>query len=83
MRGVTAVLIASPLDDELAGRIAREDERIELLCDPAVVPASRYMGDIAGDFAPDAARWAELLGRAEVVFGIPGSSAQGLSLIHI
>ena len=78
MRGVTAVLIASPLDDELASRIARVDERIELLYDPAVVPASRYMGDIAGDFAPDPARWAELLGRAEVLFGIPGSSPQGL-----
>ena len=78
MRRVTAVLIASPLDEELASRIARVDERIELLYDPAVVPASRYMGDIAGDFAPDPARWAELLGRAEVVFGIPGSSPQDL-----
>jgi len=75
---VTAVLIASPLDEELASRIAGVDERVELLYDPAVVPASRYMGDIAGDFAPDPVRWTELLGRAEVVFGIPGSSAQGL-----
>ena len=74
---MTAVLIASPLDDELARRIAREDG-VELLYDPAVVPASRYMGDIAGDFAPDPARWAELLGRAEVLFGIPSSSPQGL-----
>jgi hypothetical protein len=35
------VLIASPLDEKLATRIARENERIELLYDPAVVPASR------------------------------------------
>jgi phosphoglycerate dehydrogenase-like enzyme len=75
---VTVVLIASPLDDELASRIAQVDERIELLYDPAVVPASRFMGDIAGDFAPDPARWAELLERAEVLYGIPGSSPQGL-----
>ena len=72
------VLIASPLDDALAGRIAGVDERIELLYDPGVVPASRFMGDIAGDFAPDPARWAELLAAAEILFGIPGSSAQGL-----
>jgi RNase P/RNase MRP subunit p30 len=43
MRGVTAVLIASPLDEELAHRIAAMDERIELLYHPAVVPASRYL----------------------------------------
>ncbi len=41
------MLIASPLDEKLATRIAHEDERVELLYDPAVVPASRYMGDIA------------------------------------
>jgi hypothetical protein len=35
--GVTAVLIASPLDEEFATRIAREDERIEVLHDPAEV----------------------------------------------
>lgn len=75
---MTTVLIASPLDTQLASRIAGADERIELLYDPAVVPASRYMGDIAGDFAPDPARWAELLGGAEVLFGIPASSPQGL-----
>jgi phosphoglycerate dehydrogenase-like enzyme len=75
---VTTVLIASPLDDELASRIAQVDERVELLYDPAVVPASQFMGDIAGEFAPEPARWADLLGRAEVLFGIPGSSADGL-----
>jgi len=32
---VTAVLIASPLDEQLATRIAHKDERIELLYDPA------------------------------------------------
>ena len=75
---MTTVLVASPLDAPLASRIAGVDERIELLHDPAVVPASRFMGDIKGDFAPDPARWAELLARAEVLFGIPASSPQGL-----
>ena len=36
--GVTAVLIASPLDDALAERIAGADGRIELLYDPAWCP---------------------------------------------
>lgn len=75
---MTAVLIASPLGEESAERIARQDDRIELLYDPAIVPAARFMGDIAGRFAPDPARWRELLERAEVIFGIPGSSPQGL-----
>ena len=39
-----AVLIASPLPEELANRIAREDERIELLYDPAIVPAVALHG---------------------------------------
>ena len=44
---MTVVLVASPLDAALAERIAGADGRIELVCDPAVVPASRWMGDIA------------------------------------
>lgn len=75
---VTVVLVDSPLEPPLADRIAAVDDRIELLYDPQVVPHARYVGDIEGDFAPDPARWAELLGRAEVLFGIPRSSAQAL-----
>jgi phosphoglycerate dehydrogenase-like enzyme len=75
---MTVVLVASPLDAALAERITRADARIELLCDPAVVPASRWMGDITGEWAPDPERWAELLARAEVLYGIPGASGQGL-----
>lgn len=75
---MTTVLVASPLPSHLAERIAGEDERIELIHDPAIVPASRFMGDISGDFAPDPERWAEVLARAEVIFGIPGGSPQGL-----
>lgn len=75
---MTVVLIGSPLEQALADRIEAVDERIELLYDLRVVPSARYMGDIAGSFEPDPERWAELLGRAEVLFGIPGNSPQAL-----
>ena len=75
---MTVVVIDSPLERALTERIASVDERIEVLYDPKVVPAARFMGDIEGDFAPEPQRWAELLSRSEVLFGIPGSSPQAL-----
>ena len=70
------VLIASPLEQELADRIRAVDARVELDFDPATLPTSRFMGDIAGD--PDYRPAAASLERAEVLFGIPGGSAEGL-----
>jgi phosphoglycerate dehydrogenase-like enzyme len=78
------VLIASPLWTEaLARRIAEADPRVELIYDPELLAPARWNGDIAGDpgFRRDGERerrWQELLGRAEVLFGIPGGSADGL-----
>jgi phosphoglycerate dehydrogenase-like enzyme len=78
------VMIASPLEEELAGRVAAADPRVELLFDPALLPPARYPGDHAGDPGfrrdPDAeARWRAMLDRAEVLFGIPGDSADALA----
>lgn len=70
------VLIASPLEQELADRIRAVDARVELDFDPSTLPPSRFMGDILGD--PDYRPAAASLGRAEVLFGIPGGSAEGL-----
>jgi phosphoglycerate dehydrogenase-like enzyme len=78
------VLIASGLwSPELAQRIAEADRRVELIFEPELLPPPRWQGDIAGDpgFRRDGAgerRWQELLGRAEVLFGMPGGSADGL-----
>jgi phosphoglycerate dehydrogenase-like enzyme len=71
------VLIASPLEPELAERIAAADPRVELLFDPELLPAARWPGDHAGDgsFRRDRvaeARWQALLDRAVVAFGISG-----------
>jgi phosphoglycerate dehydrogenase-like enzyme len=77
-------MIATPLERELAERVAAADPRVELLFDPALLPPARYPGDHAGDpaFRRDAdgeARWRAMLDRAEVLFGIPGDSADALA----
>lgn len=80
----TQVLIASPLEAELAARIQAADPRAEVLFEPDLLPPARYPGDHLGDpsFARDAegeARWRSLLDRAEVLFGVPGDSTEGLA----
>jgi glyoxylate/hydroxypyruvate reductase len=78
------VMVATPLEKELAERIAATDPRVELLFDPALLPPARYPGDHAGDPEfrrdPDGeSRWKAMLDRAEVLFGIPGDSAEALA----
>jgi phosphoglycerate dehydrogenase-like enzyme len=78
------VLIASPLEAELAARVQAADPRAEVLFEPKLLPPARYPADHRGDpeFRRDAAaeaRWRALLGRAEVLFGIPGDSAEALA----
>jgi len=78
------VMIATPLEQELAGRVAAADPRVELLFDPALLPPARYPGDHGGDPEfrrdPDGeARWRAMLDRAEVLLGIPGDSADALA----
>jgi phosphoglycerate dehydrogenase-like enzyme len=78
------VLIASPLEAELAARVQAADPRAEVLFEPELLPPARYPADHRGDpeFRRDAAaeaRWRALLGRAEVLFGIPGDSAEALA----
>jgi phosphoglycerate dehydrogenase-like enzyme len=78
------VLIASPLEAELAARIQAADPRAEVLFEPGLLPPARYPGDHLGDpsFARDAegeTRWRALLDRAEVLFGVPDDSAEGLA----
>jgi phosphoglycerate dehydrogenase-like enzyme len=80
----TQVLIASPLEAELAARIQDADPRAEVLYQPDLLPPARWAADHRGDpaFERDAggeARWRALLDRAEVLLGIPGDSAEGLA----
>jgi glyoxylate/hydroxypyruvate reductase len=78
------VLIASPLEAELAARIQAADPRAEVLFEPDLLPPARYPADHRGDpaFRRDAegeARWRALLDRAEVLFGVPGDSVDDLA----
>ena len=78
------VVIASPLEAELAARIQATDPRAEVLFEPDLLPPARYPADHRGDPAfrrdPEGeARHEALLDRAEVLFGVPDDSAEGLA----
>jgi phosphoglycerate dehydrogenase-like enzyme len=82
----TQVLIASPLEGQLVERIREADPRADVHFEPDLLPPARYPGDHGGDPAfrrgpAGEARWRELLDRAEVLFGIPGESAEDLARV--
>ena len=75
-------MIVSPLEAELAERVAGVPAVSELLFDATLLPAPRYPNDHRGDdFLRDAGaqrRWNAMLGRADVLFGYPEESGAGL-----
>jgi phosphoglycerate dehydrogenase-like enzyme len=78
------VAIAVPLEPELVEPIRAADPRVEVAYEPALLPAVRYPNDHRGvdDFrrAPeDERRWWEMIAAAEVLYGIPGDSPEGLA----
>jgi glyoxylate/hydroxypyruvate reductase A len=84
MAGRTDVMIAIPIDEALAERIGAVDPRVRVWYDPGLLPVPAYRGDHTGSprFTRDRAgerTWGEMLARAEVLFGVPGESADGLA----
>jgi phosphoglycerate dehydrogenase-like enzyme len=78
------VAIAVPLDPELVESIRAADRRVEVAYAPELLPPPRYPNDHRGveDFtrsAEDERRWWEMIAAAEVLYGIPGDSPDGLS----
>ena len=73
------VVIATPMTPEDAERVAAE-EGVELTYRPELLPERQWVGDIngKGGVPLDDERWKDALERAEVVFGIPGSTGEGL-----
>ncbi len=82
MTGAT-VLLATPLEADLAERIVEQVPESTVLFEPDLLPEPRYPSDHAGDpaFARNPRqqeRFEVLLGRAEVLLGVPGGTAQSL-----
>lgn len=80
------VAIVSPIEAELVEPIRAVSDGIEVLYEPDLLPPTRYPGDHRGvqGFARDAdakRRWQELLTSAEVLFGLPGDSPEGLAAV--
>jgi phosphoglycerate dehydrogenase-like enzyme len=78
------VTIATPLQPALVARIAEVDDRLDLRYEPELLPPPRYPCDHRGSDTfrrspSEEKRWANLLAEAEVMFGIPGDSTQGLA----
>ncbi len=78
------VVIATPLEAELVAQIRAVDDRLEVVFEPDLLPPPRFPCDHRGidpfGRTPDQQRrWQAMLDSAEVLFGLPGDSAQGLA----
>ena len=78
------ILIATPLESELAATIAGVDPNNEVAYVPELVPPPRYPCDHRGDpaWSRDAAgtrRWNGLLAQSDVLLGIPNESGDALA----
>lgn len=76
--------IATPLEGDLVERLRRVDDRLEIRWEPDLLPPPRYPGDHRGiaSFHRDTEqeyRWRTLISEAEILFGIPGASPEGLA----
>lgn len=86
--GVVVIAIATPIEAGLVASIRAVGDHVSVLYQPDLLPPTRYPVDHRGekDFRRNEAaegRWQDLLSSAEVLFGIPGDSPNGLaSIVH-
>lgn len=81
-----AVAIATPLEAELVSHLRAVDDRLEVVFEADLLPPPRFPCDHRGVDAfertdEQEVRWQEMLGRAEVLFGLPGDSGDGLASV--
>src|SRR5579875_697906 len=81
---MVTVLIATPIEPELAERLRAVDERLDVRFEPDLLPSPRYPSDHTGDpsfrrTAEQQQRFEALLEEAEVMFGFPGEDPQQLA----
>ena len=84
MADPVTVVIANPLGAGLVGAIQEVDPRVRVAYAPELLPPVRYPNDHQGvaDFQrtpDDERRWWEMIARAEVLYGLPGDSPEGLA----
>ena len=83
-RGEVVVAIAGPLESELVATIRAVDGRVKVLYEPDLLPPVRFVGDHRGleTFRRTPAqeeRWGAMLSAADVLFGLPGDTGEGLA----
>jgi phosphoglycerate dehydrogenase-like enzyme len=79
------VVIATPLEPELADRIGREAP-VRVHYEPGLLPPARFPSDHRGqpDFVrsdADEQRWQQLLATADALYGFPGDVPEGLAAV--
>ncbi len=84
MTDTVRVAIAVPLEPDLVELIRAADVGVEVTYQPDLLPPVRYPNDHRGvdDFEREPEgerRWWEMIAAAEVLYGIPGDSPEGLS----
>ncbi len=82
--GRVAVVIGTPLEAGLVATISAVDDRLDVFFEPDLLPPLRFACDHRGIDAfvrtdEQERRWQAMLGRAEVLFGVPGDSGEGLA----
>lgn len=82
--GQVVVAIATPLEAELVALIEGVDARLDVRYQPDLLPPPRFPCDHRGidgfrRTEEQETRWRAMLGGAEVLFGLPGDAAAGLT----
>jgi glyoxylate/hydroxypyruvate reductase len=82
--GRVIVAIATPLEPALVARIEDVDDLLDVRYQPDLLPPPRYPCDHRGSESfhrteDQNDRWRTMLMEAEVLFGVPGDSPQGLA----
>ncbi len=78
------VVVATPVEAELVDRLRRVDERLDVRFEPDLLPPPRFPSDHRGalDFERSPSeqdRFSHLVQGAEVLYGIPGDTPEGLA----
>lgn len=85
MTNAVVVAVASYLEQEHIDRIRRVDPRLEVLYDPTLVPAPRYIADHTGTprqrTSEQEQRYLSMLARAEVIFDFDRGHAADLRTV--